>query len=1178
MASRKGSSGGSKKGTAKATRSRGTKKAAQPRTPRAAVPPPDDPLRRHEEADADRLLLTYTPAGGVTAAAAPGEALAQAMRPRRGAAAAAAPVRTVRTTLAALRVAAVRDTRSQPPVDAGAPLAPAPMAAALGGAPFTVAPLTGVSNWVQLGPVAIPKGQTYGGSRVLVTGRITSIDIDRTNPNTLYAGAAQGGVWKSVNGGKNWTPTSDNELSIAIGAIAVDPVNPQTVYAGTGEGNFSGDSYYGNGVMKSVNGGATWTTNATTTFMGARFCRIAITPGTTTRLFGATTIGLYRSNDGGVNWTKMTGGGLPGLNCTDVCIDRTNPNTVYAAFWGQGIWRTTNANAGVPSWTQLTSGLPGSGFARISLGISRSSPNIVYALISASNHPVYTIDGFYRTTDSGNTWTAIPLPGGSIGKAGFYNLNIAVDAFTPDVVYLGAVSLFKAVRSPAGAWTVTDIGLTIHPDNHSFAQHPTNPAILYAGNDGGIYRSLDGGATWDDSINKDLCITQFEFISQHPTSDAVVLGGTQDNGTEQFRTDPVFYHSDDGDGGYTCIEQAPNPLNALSTYFGATPKRSTQGAKFGTWFSVQSGINPTGSLFYPPMAMDGTNSQNVALGTASLNLTTTQGTAGWTSIAIPGFGGSLSAIDFVNSSLIYAGASNGSVFCFRKSGTTWNVTAIGAAPLPSGAHVTDIAAVPGSPANVIVTFSGFNIPHVWRGVVPATGPAAWTDISGSGPTGLPNIPINALVIDPVLPNTLYVASDVAVHRSTTGGTTWTMFSHGLPNCAVFDLRLHNPTRLLRAATHGRGLWEKQLDVTSLPPADLYFRDHAMATGRVVPTPNNIPAAYEDPLQKVVLGAPQWYWMTTDIKVDSLAGTTPQYQFPVADVDYVVYEAKLQHRNPIRGQVSRAYVQVHNRGFAPAANVTVKLFWADASAGLPPLPADFWTMFPGNSSDTTKWHPIGAAKVIPSLSQTLPSILEWDFTLPLTAANHTCLLVIMDSPSDPIPAASKILNVDTLINIEKRAALKNLVVVGPAMAAGWFTVDFNAVSAATSSIRILGTGTTKFAVALPQARVAGKRRSVRSAGSSAKTEGLRSAKATQRQAEKLKQSLGDQAASYDTNAILFSQGRSALISGLKLPKGGLRAAFSVVDVPSQPETITIVQEEDGKVVGGFTIVVSNEQEG
>jgi hypothetical protein len=1181
-----------------ATRSRKSKKGASRKSSTTtkrtksgkAVPPPDDPLLRHEETDVDRLLLEYTPSAGVTAAAAPYEALttpSKKKRTRRGVAAAAAAQggagRTVMTQLASLRVDAVETSRAMPAHDLGAPVVAAtPIAPGSHHefGPLAIAPVPGVSNWVQLGPTAIPKGQTYSAARVLVTGRVTSIAIDPSNPNIVYCGAAQGGVWKTVNAGQSWFPTSDNELSLAIGAIAVDPVNPLIVYAGTGEGNFSGDSYYGSGLLKSTNGGASWTMNATATFIGARFCRIAITPGLSTNLFAATTSGLFRSTNSGVNWTAMSGG-LPAAACTDVCIDSGNTNVAYAAFWGQGIWKTVNATAASPTWTKLTTGLPASGtFTRIALGISRSSPQNVFALIAnlpTSNPSTsYLVDRFVTTSNGGTSWTNVALPGGNIGTQGFYNLNVVVDLTTPNIVYLSAISIWKAVFS-SGSWTITNVGAPIHPDNHAFAMHPTNHLVIYAGSDGGIYRSTNGGTSWDDSINKDLCITQFEFLAQHPTSDAVVLGGTQDNGTEQFRNDAVFYHSDDGDGGYCLIEQTPNPLNALSTYYRQTPKRSTQGGKFGSWASVTSGINMNDpALFYPPMAMDRTNSQNAALGTNHLYLTATQGTGGWTSISIPSFTGVLSAIDYVNSSLIYAGASNGNVFCFRFSGT-WSVTPIHAAPLPVGAFVTDIAAVPGSPNTVIVTFGGFGIPHVWRGVVPTSGTATWTDISGSGTTGIPNIPVNALVIDPAAPTVYYIATDVAVYRSTTGGTTWTQFSQGLPNCAVFDLQLHAPTRLLRAGTHGRGMWEKKLDVPSLPAADLYFRDHAMSTGRIVPAPNGVPAAYEDPLQLVTLGAPQYIWMSTDMKVDALAGLIPTYQFPVSAVDYVVYESKLQHRNSVRGQVNRAYVQVHNRGFAPAANVTVKLLWADASAGLPPLPSDFWTMFPGNSSNTTQWHPLGTAQTIASLSNTTPAILEWDFTPPSTASNHVCLLAIMDSPADPIPAANKVFTIGTLISNEKRAALKNLTVVDPSPST-WLTIDFNAALSGVATIRVIGTGAATFGIALPKGAAlpavaaAAKRRAAPGGGGSPRLEGLAVKKASARHIERLKADLGGEADKFDTGRMLFSSGKSGSLSGIKLPKGGLRAAFLVN--ATEPATLTIVQEEDNQIVGGFTVVVAD----
>lgn len=124
-------------------------------------------------------------------------------------------------------------------------------------------------------------------------------------------------------------------------------------------------------------------------------------------------------------------------------------------------------------------------------------------------------------------------------------------------------------------WTFTDIGGPFHPDNHAFAFDPMNSLVIYAGSDGGIYKSTDGGMTWSDSINRGLCIAQLEFMEQHPTSNAVVFTGTQDNGTEQFRNSPVFHHADDGDGGFVAIDQT-NPRNVLSTYYSLSPKRSTR--------------------------------------------------------------------------------------------------------------------------------------------------------------------------------------------------------------------------------------------------------------------------------------------------------------------------------------------------------------------------------------------------------------------------------------------------------------------------------------------------------------------------------------------------------------------------------------------------------------------------
>ena len=148
-----------------------------------------------------------------------------------------------------------------------------------------IAPTPGASNWVQTGPTATPKGQTHSPTLALVTGRVTSIIIDQTDSNIIYVGAAQGGVWKTVNGGKSWVAKTDHEISLAIGALAMDPTNHLIIYAGTGEGNFSGDSYYGNGILKTIDGGNSWTTLAASTFSMSRFCRLAVNPTTPTTIF-----------------------------------------------------------------------------------------------------------------------------------------------------------------------------------------------------------------------------------------------------------------------------------------------------------------------------------------------------------------------------------------------------------------------------------------------------------------------------------------------------------------------------------------------------------------------------------------------------------------------------------------------------------------------------------------------------------------------------------------------------------------------------------------------------------------------------------------------------------------------------------------------------------------------------
>lgn len=667
--------------------------AARPRArAHAAVPPPDNPQLRHNELQIDRQPFPRAARRAEAGARRTGAGA------RRAAAATAAAAGA--TNEAQLRLQALQEARASS-LAAGTAAGTAAALAAAG--PPPTPPTPGISNWVQLGPITIPNGQTYTtGVRVKVTGRVTAIVVDPTNPQVIYIGAAQGGVWRTTDGGQHWAALSDNEASLAIGALALDPANPAVLYAGTGEGNFSGDSYYGAGVLKTTNANAatpTWTTLGSGTFTGSRFSRIAIFPGASGPLLAATGLGVYRSTNAGTTWT-VAGSGLPssGSPATDVAIDRTTSGTAYAGIWNDGIYKTTNANAATPSWTKLTGGLPaGSAISRIALGISPSSPSTLYALISGPGN-TYTISYFFVTTNGGTTWTSIPLPGGNLGGQGFYNLNVAVDPNTPDIVYLSATSLWKATRnSGTGAWTIVDIGGAFHPDNHAFAFDPTNHLVIYAGSDGGFYKSSNGGTTWTDALNQGPCITQFEFLDQHPTTDTVAFGGTQDNGTEQYRNHPAFYHADEGDGGCCVINQS-QPTHVLSTYYGLSPKLSTQAGKFGSWTMENTGLSGS-SLFYPPLVADRATPANVAIGATSASfgifLDNAEGAGHWpTKVALPGLGTDLvSAIDYVTDTLIYAATSQGKVYKVAFSGT-WTAVAIAAAPLPP-AFVWEIRAIPG---------------------------------------------------------------------------------------------------------------------------------------------------------------------------------------------------------------------------------------------------------------------------------------------------------------------------------------------------------------------------------------------------------------------------------------------------------------------------------------------------
>lgn len=655
-------------------------------------------------------------------------------------------------------------------------------------------------GWSALGP-----GNIEGRD----AGRISAIALHPSDPATIYIGAAQGGVWRTRDAGATWVPLTDGECSLAMGALAIDAVSPDIVYAGTGELHFSGDSYYGCGVLRSTDGGDTWTHLGADIFDtdagGARISKVIIdaqTAGsaTATTVYLATSSGVYRSPDSGVTWTQL----LPGT-ATDLVVDPANPRIFYAALGlpgghaSNGVYRSAD---GGDTWTLLAAGFPAAEVGRIALAIAPSSPATLFAAVQdafggTGNNGALL--GIWKTVDAGASWAQLTGINVSCNNQCWYDLVMTVDPQNADIVYFGGVGLY---RSTNGGQRFSSILRGIHVDQHALVVDPRDPAVMYAGNDGGIYRTVDRGGSWTP-LNTNLAITQFYGgVGPHPFEPAAVLGGTQDNGTLEFGGDPTWRSVLGADGGYTAydhhdpaIAYAEMQWTPNSSFSG--PRRRDAPGAFGTR-KVNGIVTSDRALFIPPLVMDPADARVLYFGTFRLYRTADRADS-WSAISgdLSRAGGSISAIAPAASDpmTVWVGTNDGNVQVTTDGGATWTARA---GNLPQRV-VTDIAVDRNDPRTAIASFSGFGLPHVHR---TTDGGATWTSISD----GLPDVPVNAVLTHPALGDDIYIGTDLGAFRSPDGGATWSPFNPGIPNVAIFDLAYSNETGRITAATHGRGMF------------------------------------------------------------------------------------------------------------------------------------------------------------------------------------------------------------------------------------------------------------------------------------------------------------------------------------------------------------------------------------
>lgn len=633
---------------------------------------------------------------------------------------------------------------------------------------------TGAALWTNVGPGNIG-------------GRVTGIAIDPANPDLVYFTGADGGVWKSVNGGASFTPIADLLPTMSMGAITLSPSNPSVVLLGTGEANGSGDCYPGTGAYLSTDAGMTW--NPAGSKFASNIAEVVIHATQPSIMLAAARDGLYRSSNGGGTWTKLRSGFV-----CDVLQHPTAPSVFYAAASGAGVLRSDDNGA---SWSVLNIGVATDSIGRIAIDLCRSAPQVLYGVIVSAKGSS-ALKAIVKSTNGGTTWvrTNTSSTPNFFGSQGWYNIDLAVDPSNAQRLLIGGVGLY--LSTDGGTLWSSRSG--IHVDHHAIRFSPSHPTICYVGNDGGMYKSTDGGTNFV-SLNNNLPITQFYELGIHQTYPHLMIGGTQDNGTKRRnQSSSSWLQATGGDGGYAIIDPT-DTMYVYAEYQNGSHTRSTDGGRSFT--SINKGLFGNGP-WVTPVAIHPVNTQVLFTCTnKQLYKTTNRGTQ-W--FPFHGNMDSASSIRVIclreeQPEQMLVGYSNGKVWFSSNGGGSWINRSAG---LPSRT-VTDLHFDPTRDSVWYATFSGYSADGIFR---TTNAGQTWTSITGN----LPAIPKNALQVLPHDPASMFVGTDLGCYATTNGGQTWTILSQGMPNVVVADLEYQKATGRLRAATHGRSVYELTVSV------------------------------------------------------------------------------------------------------------------------------------------------------------------------------------------------------------------------------------------------------------------------------------------------------------------------------------------------------------------------------
>jgi photosystem II stability/assembly factor-like uncharacterized protein len=687
-------------------------------------------------------------------------------------------------------------------------------------------------TWRHIGPAS------FGG-------RIDDIEAVPGNPSTMFVGTASGGVFKSVNNGVTWTTTFDRDASaLSIGDIAIAPSDPNVIWVGSGEANNRQSSSWGDGVYKSVDGGETWK------HMGLKethhIGRMAIHPSNPDVVFAAAMghlwgpneeRGLYRTKDGGKTWqlvlfiNRDTGIG-------EVAID-ADGRTVYAASYqrrrrgfgfvgggpGAALYRSLD---GGDTWEKLSQGLPTGDLGRIGVDISKSRPNIVYAVIEHKS-----AGGVYRSDDRGATWTR---QSGTNPRPSYYS-QIRVDPTNPDKVWI--LGSFAVSLDAGKTFRSEHTSERIHTDHHALWIDPANPDHLLLGNDGGLYFSYDGAKNWEFIDN--LPIGQYYDIDIDGRDPYWIYGGTQDNGTWGIPsrttgllgiTNADVVNIAYGDGFYVAVD--PNDHRTIyansqsgRTYLVDLETREEQGLRpvpidrkeeFRFNWSTPMLMSPHDSkiVYYGGNKLFMTNDRGHRWQPISPDLTRNQD---WKKLPIMGPARSDQTLsrddgvsDFgtittiaespVKAGVLYVGTDDGNVQMTSDAGRTWR-DLTSKFKLPGPRWVSRVMASHHDGATAYVAFDGHQDddfkPYLFKSTDSGT---TWTPVAGDLPDGMV---IHSLAEHPRNRDLLLAGTEFGLFVTTNGGRNWTLVRGNLPRVRIDDILITPRENDIVLGTHGRSI-------------------------------------------------------------------------------------------------------------------------------------------------------------------------------------------------------------------------------------------------------------------------------------------------------------------------------------------------------------------------------------